>query len=52
MALTFSLAATWDDGRRVQVSRTIVASANYTTSLAGYEYGSYPGESSKSISSR
>ncbi len=25
MALTFSLVATWDDGKRVQVSRTIVA---------------------------
>ena len=32
MALTFSLVDTWDDGKRVHVSGTIVASGNYTTS--------------------
>jgi hypothetical protein len=32
MAITFSLVDTWDDGKRVHVSGTIVASGNYTTS--------------------
>jgi hypothetical protein len=31
MALSFSLVDTWDDGRRVHVSGTIVASGNYAT---------------------
>jgi len=32
MALTFSLVDSWEDGKRVHVSGTIVASGNYTTS--------------------
>jgi hypothetical protein len=32
MALTFSLVDTWEGGKRVHVSGTIVASENYTTS--------------------
>jgi hypothetical protein len=31
MALSFSLVDTWDDGKRIHVSGTIVASANYAT---------------------
>jgi len=32
MALTFSIIDTWEDGKRVHVSGTVVASGNYTTS--------------------
>ncbi len=32
MALTFSVVDTWDDGKRVHVSGTAVATGNYTTS--------------------
>jgi hypothetical protein len=32
MALTFSIVDTWEDGKRVHVSGTVVASGNYTTS--------------------
>ena len=32
MALTFSLVDTWEDGKRVHVSGTIVVSGNYVTS--------------------
>jgi hypothetical protein len=32
MALTFLLVYTWDDGKRVHVSGTIVASGNYVAS--------------------
>jgi hypothetical protein len=32
MALTFSLVDTWEDGKRLHVSGTIVASGNYVAS--------------------
>ncbi len=32
MALTFSVVGTWDDGKRIHVSGTVVPSGNYTTS--------------------
>lgn len=31
MALTFSIVDTWDDGKRIHVSGTVVATGNYTT---------------------
>ncbi len=31
MAMTFSIVGTWDDGKRIHVSGTIVPSGNYTT---------------------
>ncbi|MGH9682175.1 MAG: hypothetical protein ACRD4S_00975 [Candidatus Acidiferrales bacterium] len=31
MALTFTLADTWDDGKRIHVSGTIAATGNYAT---------------------
>src|SRR5579863_635195 len=32
MAMTFSVVDTWDDGKRIHVSGTVVPSGNYTTS--------------------
>jgi len=31
MALTFSLVDTWDDGKRIHMAGTVIASGNYTT---------------------
>jgi hypothetical protein len=42
MALTFTLVDTWQDGNRVHVSGTVVASGNYTTGGDTLDLSQYP----------
>jgi len=44
MALTFSLVDTWEDGKRVHVSRTIVASGNYVTAADTLDLSAVPAD--------
>jgi hypothetical protein len=42
MALTFSLVDTWDDGKRIHVSRTVSASGNYSTGGDTLDLSQFP----------
>ncbi len=42
MALTFTLVDTWDDGKRVHVTGTVVASGNYSTSGDTLDLSQFP----------
>ncbi len=42
MALTFSLVDTWEDGRRIHVSGTVIASGNYATSGDTLDLSQFP----------